>query len=59
MPELEEGQIQLADELRELLAEVEAGEFGDFSSNKYATPKIELVKRLSDIVFRVKDGEYD
>lgn len=57
--ELEEGQKRLVVDLKGLLAEVEAGEFGDFTNKKYATPKLELAKMLQNIRDGVVGGMYD
>lgn len=56
---LEKGQQVLVEDLKFLLAEVEAGEFGDFSSKKYATPKIALVEKLNTLRENVINGNYD
>ena len=56
---LEPGQRILSNELRELLKEVEAGEFGDFSNDKYAEPKMELVKKLEELKQNTLNGKYD
>ena len=56
---LEQGQWILANDLKELLAEVEKGEFGDFSNDKYAAPKMELVKKLEELKQNTLNGKYD
>lgn len=57
--ELEPGQINLIGDIKELLAEAEAGEFGDFTNEKYPTPKVELRNRLLKLADNVVNGEYD
>ena len=57
--ELEKGSKILIEDLKSLLAEVEVGEFGDFTNNKYATPKVELAKQLEQMRQWVIDGKYD
>lgn len=42
-----------------LLREVQAGDFHDFESEKYATPKMELVARLQQLIDNTKQGKYD
>jgi len=56
---MEKGQQILADDLKELLAEVDAGEFGDFSNDKYPAPKIALAEKLHDLRQNVINGKYD
>jgi hypothetical protein len=34
-------------------------EFDDYRNRHFATPKVELVKRLGDIIERVKAGDFD
>ncbi len=51
-------------DLKELIEEAKAGEFHDFLNNKYALPKMILVKKLrekglKDIAIQVVNGEYD
>lgn len=57
--ELEPGQMNLIDDLEDLLKEAKAGEFGDFTNEKYETPKIELKNKLTIMAQKVLDGEYD
>lgn len=57
--ELEKGQQALVQDLKALLAEAEAGEFGDFSNEKYAAPKMELGQKLYDLRQNVINGKYD
>lgn len=33
--------------------------FHDFKNEKYATPKVALVNRLTDLIENVKQGKYD
>ena len=56
---MEKGQEVLAQDLKELLTEIENGEFGDFTSSKYATPKMELAKRFLELRENVINGKYD
>ncbi len=57
--ELEAGCKILVEDLKELLAEAEAGEFGDFTNNKYGAPKMELARQLSLLASNVVNGKYD
>ncbi len=57
--ELENGQQILVDDLESLLAEAKAGEFGDFSNDKYPAPKVELARRLSELRINTIEGKYD
>jgi len=57
--ELELGQKELVKDLKNLLEEVENGEFGDFSNNKYVTPKMELRKKFLELAQNVIEGKYD
>lgn len=56
---MEPGQEILITDLIELLREAEAGEFGDFSNEKYETPKITLKEKLLALAQNVVDGKYD
>jgi hypothetical protein len=56
---LEKGQQILVDDLEILLDEAKSGEFGDFSNNKYPTPKITLAEKLLELRQNVIDGKYD
>lgn len=56
----------LAAQAEALLAEATAFQFDDFKNEKYATPKVELDRRLREISVtavsmaqRVRDGKYD
>ena len=59
MAELEKGQKVLVKDLEELLAEANAGEFGDFSGEKYPTPKVELAQKFFNLRENVINGKYD
>lgn len=56
---LEEGQKKLYNDLNGMLHEILNGEFGDFSNEKYATPKVELVRQLKEIIQNSITGKYD
>ena len=56
---MEEGTKFLIQQLEELLAEAKAGEFGDFTNEKYAAPKIELRNKLLAMAENVVKGAYD
>lgn len=56
---LEEGQKILLKDLRSLVLETEAGEFGDFTNNKYLSPKTALVEKLEALKQNVIEGRYD
>ena len=43
------GHFNLRQDVGDLLSEVEKGEFGDFTNNKYPTPKMALVEKLDEI----------
>lgn len=58
-PEMEPGQKVLYDDLMELLDEVKAGEFGDFTNNKYPAPKVTLRVKLMELSNNVVEGRYD
>lgn len=49
----------LIKDLKELLAEVEAGEFGDFTNQKYPAPKVALAEKFEGLRQNVIDGRYD
>lgn len=57
--ELEEGSKLLVEDLKVLLAEAEAGEFGDFTNEKYVAPKIALAEKLAELRDNVINGKYD
>jgi len=53
------GQENLITDLKLLLSEAEAGEFGDFTNNKYDAPKLALIQKGQDLIDNVKAGRYD
>lgn len=57
--EIEEGTKILIEDLKAIIREAEEGEFGDFTNNKYAAPKIALVEKLIEIQNNTKNGKYD
>ena len=57
--ELEKGTKILIEDLKTLLLESEAGEFGDFTNKKYVAPKMVLAERLNELRHNVLDGKYD
>lgn len=59
MPNLEKGQKILVDDLKALLVEAEAGEFGDFTNQKYGAPKMALAEKLHELRQNVINGKYD
>lgn len=56
---LDPGSIILVGHLSELIEEASRGEFGDFTNDKYAAPKIELYNKLLKLSENVKQGIYD
>ena len=56
---METGQQALINDLKELLAEAEAGEFGDFTNKKYPAPKMALAEKLHELRQNVINGKYD
>lgn len=56
---MEEGQQILIDDLKALMKEVEDGEFGDFSNNKYPAPKVALAGKFEELRVNVINGKYD
>lgn len=56
---MEEGQKILANDLKELLAEVEAGEFGDFTNDRYDAPKMALTAKFEELRNNIIKGKYD
>jgi len=56
---IEPGQLTLIADLKALIAEAEAGDFGDFSSEKYGAPKIILRVKLTQLADNVVSGKYD
>lgn len=53
------GHQALCDDLNNLLQEAKAGEFGDFTNEKYATPKVALRSILLLLADNVINGKYD
>lgn len=51
--------LKLCADLKELFDLAMAEEFSDFNNKLFATPKVELVKRLEAIIINVKNGVYD
>ncbi len=56
---LKSGHDFLLEDLNNLLREAENFEFDDFKYKKYATPKVELYRKLLLIANNVKKGKYD
>lgn len=56
---MEKGHTLLIDDLRSLLQEAEAGEFGDFTNVKYPAPKMALAEKLNELRNNVINGKYD
>ena len=56
---MENGQDKLIRDFKDLLAEAEAGEFGDFTNNKYAIPKMALAQKFHELRQKVINGVYD
>lgn len=46
-------------DIKVLLADVIDENFHDFRSQKYATPKLALVRRLEELIENTKQGKYD
>lgn len=57
--ELTQGEKFLIECLEKLLAEAKAGEFGDFTNNKYPAPKIELRNQFLKLADNVVNGAFD
>lgn len=53
------GHLSLLNDLKSLLNEALECEFHDILNKKYATPKIELHKKLLQIDKDLQDGKYD
>jgi hypothetical protein len=51
--------FKLCADLKELYDLAMAEEFSDFNNKQFATPKVELVKRLEQIKLNVIGGLYD
>ena len=58
MPE-NKGYSLLCKDLYEIWTEATQYEFDDFKNRKYATPKVELHKKLTEIINKNRAGEYD
>jgi hypothetical protein len=56
---LEEGTKKLIQDLENLLAEAQAGEFGDFTNEKYPAPKTALAEKCRQLRQNVLNGKYD
>lgn len=56
---LDEGSKKLVEDLRDVLDEAVAGEFGDFTNDKYPAPKIALVEKFETLKQNVINGNYD
>ena len=56
---LEHGQKVLVEDLEELLREAKAGEFGDFTNEKYPAPKVALAEKLHRLRDNAMKGKYD
>ena len=50
---------ELCADLIKLSGEAVRYQFHDFKSDKYAMPKMELINKLTKIIEKVKEGEYD
>jgi len=57
--DLDEGSQKLVADLEDMLTEAKAGEYGDFTNNKYAAPKMALVNQLDAMREKAINGEYD
>ena len=53
------GHDALMKDLYELYQEAWHEQFHDFKNDKYAAPKVTLVKKLDELVVKVMHGEYD
>lgn len=58
MPPID-GNKKLIKDLEELLEEAKAGEFGDFTNEKYPAPKVALADKLNQLRQNVISGRYD
>ncbi|MCX6724226.1 MAG: hypothetical protein NT155_03605 [Candidatus Staskawiczbacteria bacterium] len=57
--ELDKGSKILIQHLKDLLAEAEAGAFGDFTNSEYAAPKMMLAEKFNQLRLNVISGKYD
>lgn len=55
----DQGQRALQLDVHILLQDVIDGNFHDFESEKYATPKMALISRLEQMITDCKNGKYD
>ena len=55
----DQGHIELLKDIEALLEEAKRGEFHDFANEKYATPKMELYRKLQLVSGKVQAGDYD
>lgn len=53
------GNDRLIADIQTLLADAQAGEFGDFTNNKYPAPKMKLAEILHEMRQNVINGKYD
>lgn len=53
------GHNNLILDILNLLEEAKAGEFGDFTNEKYPAPKMALAEQLLQLRQNVIDGRYD
>jgi len=51
--------VDLINDLGELYFEAKNKEFSDFDGEKYDAPKMELVRQLTVIIDKTKNGQYD
>lgn len=56
---MDKGHDKLISDLSMLLLEAQQYEFHDFRNQRYATPKVELVRQLNQLADNVKNGDYD
>ena len=53
------GHRRLREDVSTLLDAVDALDFHDFKGDRYATPKVELVRRLGEMLGNAQSGTYD
>ena len=56
---MENSHKKLCSSLTELLKEAVDYQFHDFKNDKYATPKMALVGKLTTLTKEIMNGEYD
>ena len=56
---MKNGHQNLINDLTNFLKEAQAGEFGDFTNEKYPVPKMALSENLLELRQNVIDGRYD